>query len=159
MWVTHFVWNNEWIAVSVYSWIMTGQNSMSVVLTHALTSFRLSPWAHLVVQDRTRLHQYSITRQWNRRLVFSLVIHLIDGTERMDSIYLVHLMISVLCLTHVRAQFMDPNLPVVTTNYGRIRGLVKDIGEGKSILSFIGIPFAAPPTRGNRFRVCFIPFE
>lgn len=55
----------------------------------------------------------------------------------------------------VSAQLLDPNLPVVTTSYGRIRGSVQDIGDGKSVLSFIGIPFAAPPTRGNRFRVSF----
>jgi carboxylesterase type B len=53
----------------------------------------------------------------------------------------------------VSAQVLDPNNPLATTGFGRIRGSVQDIGDGKTILSFIGIPFAAPPTRGNRFRV------
>lgn len=48
---------------------------------------------------------------------------------------------------------IDPNNPVVTTNYGRIRGSTIDIGDGKSVYAFIGIPYAASPTRGNRFRV------
>lgn len=49
--------------------------------------------------------------------------------------------------------FLDPNNPIVTTSHGRVRGIIQDVGEGKSALSFIGIPFAAPPIRGLRFRV------
>lgn len=54
------------------------------------------------------------------------------------------------------AQFSDGgsgNSPTVNTNYGRVRGYTQDIGVGRTIASYIGIPFAAAPTRGNRFRV------
>lgn len=47
---------------------------------------------------------------------------------------------------------IDANNPVVTTTLGRIRGTSLDIGAGKSVAAFIGIPYAAAPTRGNRFR-------
>ncbi|KAI1292292.1 Venom carboxylesterase-6 [Halotydeus destructor] len=47
--------------------------------------------------------------------------------------------------------FFDANNPLVQTNYGRVRGYSKDIGNGRSAASFIGIPFAASPTRGYRF--------
>ena len=51
------------------------------------------------------------------------------------------------------AQLLDPNNPIATTSYGRIRGTTMNIGDMKSVAAFIGIPFAAAPTRGNRFRV------
>lgn len=51
--------------------------------------------------------------------------------------------------------FLDGNNPIATTNYGRVRGLTRDIGGGRTVASFIGIPFAGAPTRGNRFRVSF----
>lgn len=50
-------------------------------------------------------------------------------------------------------------VPEVITSQGKIRGSLytPEFGSvsGKSIAQFIGIPFAASPVRGNRFRVCY----
>lgn len=53
-------------------------------------------------------------------------------------------------------------VPEVITSQGKIRGSLytPEFGSvsGKSIAQFIGIPFAASPVRGNRFRVrYFVP--
>ena len=69
-----------------------------------------------------------------------------------NSVFLI-VKLLVILMTSVSAQLLDLNSATVTTSFGRIRGFTQDIGDGKSVLSFIGIPFAAPPTRGNRFRV------
>lgn len=45
------------------------------------------------------------------------------------------------------------NTPTVETSYGKIRGSTFGIGDGRMVHAYYGIPYAASPTRGNRFRV------
>lgn len=43
--------------------------------------------------------------------------------------------------------------PTIDTSNGRIRGSTIGIGDGRTIHAYYGIPYAASPTKGNRFRV------
>lgn len=52
-----------------------------------------------------------------------------------------------------RAQVIDPSNPQARLTFGNVQGSARTLANGRSIASFIGIPFAAAPTRGNRFRV------
>ena len=65
----------------------------------------------------------------------------------------------VSAVTSVYGQFYPGSGPFVDTSYGRIKGNVINIGDGKTVNSFIGVPYAASPTRGNRFRVSKSLFE
>lgn len=77
----------------------------------------------------------------------------VTGDQIMDPSSRLLLLVIAWSMTPGTGAQIDPNNPVVTTNYGRIRGSTIDIGDGKSVYAFIGIPYAASPTRGNRFRV------
>ena len=56
--------------------------------------------------------------------------------------------------------FIDINNPVVQTTYGPVRGAKYQLSQtlsnrvlNQNILAFIGIPYGAPPTGVNRFKV------
>ena len=43
--------------------------------------------------------------------------------------------------------------PVVTTNYGQVKGVISISREGKQYYEYLGIPYAKPPTGNLRFEV------
>ena len=45
---------------------------------------------------------------------------------------------------------------VVNTKHGPVEGHVVNLADGTQVRSFLGIPFAKPPTGELRFRVCVI---
>ena len=59
---------------------------------------------------------------------------------------------------------INPADPVVNTRYGLVRGSTYRVtsqnqpGRTFQFLQFIGVPYAAPPTGSNRFRVSFSSF-
>lgn len=61
---------------------------------------------------------------------------------------------------------IDASNPVVQTLYGPVRGQTYQLSQrltptqrGTTFLSFIGVPYGAPPTGANRFGVSLVPFE
>lgn len=54
----------------------------------------------------------------------------------------------------VWAQKLDENDPVVTTTYGRLRGIKKELNNEilGPVVQFLGVPYAAPPTGERRFQ-------
>ncbi|KAG8003248.1 Neuroligin-1, partial [Nibea albiflora] len=56
--------------------------------------------------------------------------------------------------TAVSAQKLDENDPVVTTVYGKLRGIKKELNNEilGPVVQFLGVPYAAPPTGEHRFQ-------
>ncbi|TMS20011.1 Neuroligin-1 [Larimichthys crocea] len=56
--------------------------------------------------------------------------------------------------TAVSAQKLDENDPVVTTVYGKLRGIKKELNNEilGPVVQFLGVPYAAPPTGERRFQ-------
>ncbi|XP_031694097.1 carboxylesterase 4A-like isoform X1 [Anarrhichthys ocellatus] len=56
--------------------------------------------------------------------------------------------------TAVSAQKLDENDPVVTTTYGKLRGVKKELNNEilGPVVQFLGVPYAAPPTGERRFQ-------
>ncbi|KAM7410627.1 hypothetical protein PAMA_001861 [Pampus argenteus] len=54
----------------------------------------------------------------------------------------------------VSAQKLDENDPVVTTTYGKLRGMKKELNNEilGPVVQFLGVPYAAPPTGERRFQ-------
>lgn len=54
----------------------------------------------------------------------------------------------------VSAQKLDENDPVVTTVYGKLRGVKKELNNEilGPVVQFLGVPYAAPPTGERRFQ-------
>lgn len=54
----------------------------------------------------------------------------------------------------VLAEKLDENDPVVTTTYGRLRGIKKELNNEilGPVVQFLGVPYAAPPTGERRFQ-------
>lgn len=57
-------------------------------------------------------------------------------------------------LATVSAQKLDENDPVVTTTYGKLRGVKKELNNEilGPVVQFLGVPYAAPPTGERRFQ-------
>ncbi|XP_055966515.1 neuroligin-1 isoform X4 [Sorex fumeus] len=55
---------------------------------------------------------------------------------------------------HVLAQKLDDVDPLVTTNFGKIRGIKKELNNEilGPVIQFLGVPYAAPPTGEHRFQ-------
>ncbi|XP_006867772.1 PREDICTED: neuroligin-1-like isoform X1 [Chrysochloris asiatica] len=60
----------------------------------------------------------------------------------------------VLQATHVLSQKLDDVDPLVTTNFGKIRGIKKELNNEilGPVIQFLGVPYAAPPTGEHRFQ-------
>ncbi|KAM9274957.1 neuroligin-1 isoform 1-T1 [Cariama cristata] len=56
--------------------------------------------------------------------------------------------------TAVSSQKLDDTNPVVTTNFGKIRGIKKELNNEilGPVIQFLGVPYAAPPTGERRFQ-------
>ncbi|XP_074184157.1 neuroligin-1 isoform X2 [Rhinolophus sinicus] len=56
--------------------------------------------------------------------------------------------------THVLSQKLDDADPLVTTNFGKIRGIKKELNNEilGPVIQFLGVPYAAPPTGEHRFQ-------
>ncbi|XP_071608745.1 neuroligin-1 isoform X2 [Heliangelus exortis] len=54
----------------------------------------------------------------------------------------------------VSSQKLDDTNPVVTTNFGKIRGVKKELNNEilGPVIQFLGVPYAAPPTGERRFQ-------
>ncbi|XP_066564946.1 neuroligin-1 [Amia ocellicauda] len=54
----------------------------------------------------------------------------------------------------VSSQKLDDTDPVVTTNYGKVRGFKKELNNEilGPVIQFLGVPYAAPPTGERRFQ-------
>ncbi|XP_064020878.1 neuroligin-1 isoform X2 [Pogoniulus pusillus] len=54
----------------------------------------------------------------------------------------------------VSSQKLDDTNPVVTTNFGKIRGIKKELNNEilGPVIQFLGVPYAAPPTGEHRFQ-------
>ncbi|XP_004633493.1 neuroligin-1 isoform X3 [Octodon degus] len=61
---------------------------------------------------------------------------------------------SLLQAAHVLSQKLDDVDPLVTTNFGKIRGLKKELNNEilGPVIQFLGVPYAAPPTGEHRFQ-------
>ncbi|XP_051012942.1 neuroligin-1 isoform X3 [Acomys russatus] len=55
---------------------------------------------------------------------------------------------------HVLSQKLDDVDPLVTTNFGKIRGIKKELNNEilGPVIQFLGVPYAAPPTGDHRFQ-------
>lgn len=55
---------------------------------------------------------------------------------------------------HVLSQKLDDVDPLVTTNFGKIRGVKKELNNEilGPVIQFLGVPYAAPPTGEHRFQ-------
>lgn len=55
---------------------------------------------------------------------------------------------------HVLSQKLDDVDPLVTTNFGKIRGIKKELNNEilGPVIQFLGVPYAAPPTGERRFQ-------
>ncbi|XP_014407119.1 neuroligin-1 isoform X2 [Camelus dromedarius] len=55
---------------------------------------------------------------------------------------------------HVLSQKLDDADPLVTTNFGKIRGVKKELNNEilGPVIQFLGVPYAAPPTGEHRFQ-------
>ncbi|XP_073929853.1 neuroligin-1 isoform X2 [Castor canadensis] len=55
---------------------------------------------------------------------------------------------------HVLSQKLDDLDPLVTTNFGKIRGIKKELNNEilGPVIQFLGVPYAAPPTGEHRFQ-------
>uniref|UniRef100_A0A3B3ZRT0 Carboxylesterase type B domain-containing protein n=1 Tax=Periophthalmus magnuspinnatus TaxID=409849 RepID=A0A3B3ZRT0_9GOBI len=55
---------------------------------------------------------------------------------------------------NVLAEKLDESDPVVTTTYGRLRGVKKELNNEilGPVVQFLGVPYAAPPTGERRFQ-------
>ncbi|XP_054436596.1 neuroligin-1 isoform X1 [Pteronotus mesoamericanus] len=55
---------------------------------------------------------------------------------------------------HVISQKLDDADPLVTTNFGKIRGIKKELNNEilGPVIQFLGVPYAAPPTGEHRFQ-------
>uniref|UniRef100_A0A087YCP9 Carboxylesterase type B domain-containing protein n=1 Tax=Poecilia formosa TaxID=48698 RepID=A0A087YCP9_POEFO len=60
----------------------------------------------------------------------------------------------LLCPVAVLAEKLDENDPVVTTAYGRLRGIKKELNNEilGPVIQFLGVPYATPPTGERRFQ-------
>ncbi|XP_069033623.1 neuroligin-1 isoform X2 [Embiotoca jacksoni] len=58
------------------------------------------------------------------------------------------------CPAAVSAQKLDESDPVVTTTYGKLRGIKKELNNEilGPVIQFLGVPYAAPPTGEHRFQ-------
>lgn len=54
----------------------------------------------------------------------------------------------------VSSQKLDDTDPVVTTNFGKVRGMKKELNNEilGPVIQFLGVPYAAPPTGERRFQ-------
>lgn len=54
----------------------------------------------------------------------------------------------------VSAEKLDENDPVVTTTYGKLRGVKKELNNEilGPVVQFLGVPYASPPTGERRFQ-------
>ncbi|XP_005383075.1 PREDICTED: neuroligin-1 isoform X1 [Chinchilla lanigera] len=61
---------------------------------------------------------------------------------------------SLLQAAHVLSQKLDDVDPLVTTNFGKIRGVKKELNNEilGPVIQFLGVPYAAPPTGEHRFQ-------
>ncbi|XP_021109943.1 neuroligin-1 isoform X2 [Heterocephalus glaber] len=61
---------------------------------------------------------------------------------------------SLLQAAHVLSEKLDDVDPLVTTNFGKIRGLKKELNNEilGPVIQFLGVPYAAPPTGEHRFQ-------
>nr|XP_043900390.1 neuroligin-1-like [Solea senegalensis] len=64
------------------------------------------------------------------------------------------LLLPLLLLLQVSAQKLDESDPVVTTVYGKLRGIKKELNNEilGPVVQFLGVPYAAPPTGERRFQ-------
>ncbi|XP_060027957.1 neuroligin-1 isoform X2 [Erinaceus europaeus] len=55
---------------------------------------------------------------------------------------------------HVLSQKLDDSDPLVTTNFGKVRGIKKELNNEilGPVIQFLGVPYAAPPTGEHRFQ-------
>ncbi|KAM4548064.1 neuroligin-1 isoform 3-T4 [Odontesthes bonariensis] len=64
------------------------------------------------------------------------------------------LLLLLACPVVVLAQKLDENDPVVTTAYGKLRGIKKELNNEilGPVVQFLGVPYASPPTGERRFQ-------
>lgn len=72
----------------------------------------------------------------------------------MSSLLWLGLLFLQACTAEVLSQKLDENDPVVTTTYGRLRGVKKELNNEilGPVVQFLGVPYAAPPTGERRFQ-------
>lgn len=77
--------------------------------------------------------------------------HLLMGAE---VAYLLWMLGLVLQAVTVASQKLDETDPVVSTAYGKVRGLKKELNNEilGPVIQFLGVPYAAPPTGERRFQ-------
>eukprot|EP00061_Rhincodon_typus_P016688 g45035.t1 len=58
------------------------------------------------------------------------------------------------CFALLSCQKQDEMFPVVTTNYGKLRGVRKELNNEilGPVVQYLGVPFATPPVGGRRFQ-------
>ncbi|XP_043926073.1 neuroligin-1 isoform X2 [Protopterus annectens] len=78
-----------------------------------------------------------------------------------DTIFIVWILGFMLHAMAVTSQKLDENDPVVTTNYGKLRGVKKELSNEilGPVIQFLGVPYAAPPTGERRFQPPEPPFS
>lgn len=72
----------------------------------------------------------------------------------MSTIMWVVLMLLQASLTATLGDKLDENDPVVTTTYGKLRGIKKELNNEilGPVVQFLGVPYAMPPTGERRFQ-------
>ncbi|KAG8171329.1 hypothetical protein JTE90_005410, partial [Oedothorax gibbosus] len=72
--------------------------------------------------------------------------------ERMAKTFPKSLVFLLVCSLHSTTGQDDDQRVVVRTNYGRIRGRVRQTDTGARVNEFLGIPYAAAPVGDLRFK-------
>ncbi|XP_039930077.1 neuroligin-1 isoform X3 [Hirundo rustica] len=89
---------------------------------------------------------------WLNRVWRAMVVRLLH--MGLNATFAFSLLGFLLHAAAVSSQKLDDTNPVVTTNFGKIRGIKKELNNEilGPVIQFLGVPYAAPPTGERRFQ-------
>ena len=111
----------------------------------------MSQWRH---HSRTGCRLLQTAKSGSRMIGFVGLEGSLSASRWVSSLIWLGLLLLQASPAAVSAEKLDENDPVVTTTYGRLRGMKKELNNEilGPVVQFLGVPYASPPTGERRFQ-------
>lgn len=111
----------------------------------------MSQWRH---HSRTGCRLLQTAKSGSRMIGYVGLEGSLSASRWVSSLIWLGLLLLQASPAAVSAEKLDENDPVVTTAYGKLRGVKKELNNEilGPVVQFLGVPYASPPTGERRFQ-------